>query len=116
MTVQRLLEKFQKVEIEHVPRFDNKFSDALVTLGARVDIPEEEATIVIKKRIEPSIIPENKDILKDWRGEVLEQLINKVRKLTIDKLAQFIIIQGELYFQGNSRFLARCVGRQEVSF
>ncbi|XP_028084857.1 uncharacterized protein LOC114285975 [Camellia sinensis] len=69
---QRLLDKFQKVEIEHVPRSDNKFSDALATLGARVDIPEEEATIIIKKRIEPSIIPEDKGLPEDWREEVLE--------------------------------------------
>ncbi|XP_028102710.1 uncharacterized protein LOC114301947 [Camellia sinensis] len=95
-TVQRLLDKFQKVEIEHVPRSDNKFSDALATLGARVDIPEEEATIIIKKRTEPSIMPKDKDLLEDWRGEVLEQLRSKVGKLTMAKLAQFIIIQGEL--------------------
>ncbi|XP_028116812.1 uncharacterized protein LOC114314529 [Camellia sinensis] len=89
----------QKVEIEHVPRSDHKFSDALATLGARVDIPEEEATIIIKKRTEPSIIPEDKDLPEDWRGEVLEQLRSKVGKLTMAKLVQFIIIQGELYFR-----------------
>ncbi|GMP49154.1 hypothetical protein CsSME_00016227 [Camellia sinensis var. sinensis] len=115
-TVQRLLDKFQKVEIEHVPRSDNKFSDALATLGARVDIPEEEATIVIKKRAEPSIIPEDKGLPEDWREEVLEQLRSKVGKLTMAKLAQFTIIQGELYFRGGTGFLARCVGQQEASF
>ncbi|KAF5958172.1 hypothetical protein HYC85_005397 [Camellia sinensis] len=62
------------VEIEHVPRSDNKFSDALTTLVVRVDIPEEEATIVIKKRKEPSIILEDKDLPENWRGEVLDQL------------------------------------------
>ncbi|XP_028051582.1 uncharacterized protein LOC114256179 [Camellia sinensis] len=71
-TIQRLLDKFQKVEIEHMPHSDNKFSDALATLGVRVDIPEEEATIVIKKRTEPSIIPKSKDLPKDWREEILE--------------------------------------------
>ncbi|CAL5375032.1 unnamed protein product [Camellia sinensis] len=115
-TVRRLLDKFQKVEIEHVSRSDNKFSDALATLGAGVDIPEEEAIIIIKKRIEPSIIPEDKGLLEDWRGEVLEQLRSKVEKLTMAKLAQFIIIQGELYFRGGTGFLARCVGQQEASF
>ena len=35
-TVQRPLDKFQKVEIEQVPRSDNKFSDALATLGAEL--------------------------------------------------------------------------------
>ncbi|XP_028123313.1 uncharacterized protein LOC114320358 [Camellia sinensis] len=95
-----------KVEIEHVPRSDNKFSDALATLGAGVDIPEEEATIIIKKRIEPSIIPEDKGLPEDWRGEVLEQLRSKVGRLTMAKLAQFIIIQGELYFRGGTGFLA----------
>ncbi|XP_028113348.1 uncharacterized protein LOC114311403 [Camellia sinensis] len=83
----------EKVEIEHVPRSNNKFSDALATLGARVNILEEEATIVIKKRTEPSIIPEDKDLPEDWKGEVLEQLRSKVGKLTRAKLAQFIIIQ-----------------------
>ncbi|XP_028053606.1 uncharacterized protein LOC114257970 [Camellia sinensis] len=115
-TVQRLLDKFQKVEIEHVPRSDNKFSDALATLGTGVDIPEEEAIIIIKKRIEPSIIPEDKGLPEDWRGEVLKQLRSKVGKLTMAKLAQFIIIQGELYFRGGTGFLARCVGQQEASF
>ncbi|XP_028054430.1 uncharacterized protein LOC114258639 [Camellia sinensis] len=115
-TVQRILDKFQKVEIEHVPRSDNKFSDTLATLGARVDIPEEEATIIIKKRTEPSIIPEDKDLPADWRREVLKQLISKVGKLTMAKLAQFIIIQGELYFRRGTGFLARCVGQQEASF
>ncbi|XP_028055176.1 uncharacterized protein LOC114259368 [Camellia sinensis] len=97
-TVQRILDKFHKVEIEQVPRSDNKFLDTLAPLGARVDIPEEEATIVIKKRTEPSIIPEDEDLPEDWRAEVLEQLRNKIGKLTMAKLAQFIIIQGELYF------------------
>ncbi|XP_028089774.1 uncharacterized protein LOC114290082 [Camellia sinensis] len=115
-TVRRLLDKFQKVEIEHMPRSDNKFSDALATLGAGVDIPEEEATIIIKKRIEPSIIPEDKGLPENWRGEVLEQLRSKVGKLTMAKLAQFIIIQGELYFRGGTGFLVRCVGQQEASF
>ncbi|XP_028119492.1 uncharacterized protein LOC114316983 [Camellia sinensis] len=114
--VQRLLDKFQKVEIEHVPRSGNKFSDALATLWARVDISEEEATIIIKKRTEPSIIPEDKSLPEGWRGVVLEQLISKVGKLTMAKLAQFIIIQGELYFRGGTGFLARCVGQQEASF
>ncbi|XP_028106499.1 uncharacterized protein LOC114305595 [Camellia sinensis] len=114
--IQRLLDKFQKVEIEHVPRSDNKFSDALTTLGASVDIPEKEATIVIKKITEPSIIPENKDVPEDWRGGVLEQLRSKVGKLTMAKHAQFIIIQGELYFRGGTVFLARCVDQQEASF
>ncbi|XP_028123513.1 uncharacterized protein LOC114320651 [Camellia sinensis] len=90
--------KLEEVEIEHVPRSDNKFLDALTTLGARVDIPEEEATIVIKKRTEPLIIPEDKDLPEDWREEILEQLRSKVGKLTMAKLAQFIIIQGEIYF------------------
>ncbi|XP_028062982.1 uncharacterized protein LOC114266295 [Camellia sinensis] len=115
-TVQRFLDKFQKVEIEHVPRSDNKFSDVLATLGARVDIPEEEVTIVINKRTEPSIIPEDEDLPEDWRAEVLEQLRSKIGKLTMAKLAQFIIIQGELYFRGGTGFLARCVGQQEASF
>ncbi|XP_028058066.1 uncharacterized protein LOC114261939 [Camellia sinensis] len=73
-TVQRLLDKFQNVEIEHVPHSDNKFSDALTILVVRVDILEEEATIVIKKRTEPSTIPEDKDLPENWRGEVLDQL------------------------------------------
>ncbi|XP_028117455.1 uncharacterized protein LOC114315088 [Camellia sinensis] len=64
-SVQRLFDKFQKVEIEHVPRSDNKFLDALATLGARVDILEDKATIIIKKRTEPSIIPEDKDLPED---------------------------------------------------
>ncbi|XP_028123762.1 uncharacterized protein LOC114320886 [Camellia sinensis] len=71
-TIQRLLDKFQKFEIEHVPHSDNKFSDAFTTLGVRVDIPEEEVTIVIKKRTEPSIILENKDLPKDLREKILE--------------------------------------------
>ena len=81
-----------------MPRSDNKFSDALATLGVIVDILEKEATIVIKKRTEPSIILEDKDLPEDWRREVLEQLRSKVGKLTMAKHAQLIIIKGKLNF------------------
>ncbi|XP_028100175.1 uncharacterized protein LOC114299598 [Camellia sinensis] len=56
--VQKLLTQFDDVQIQCTPRTHNRFPDALATLWANVDIPDDSIAIVIKKRITPEVLAE----------------------------------------------------------
>ncbi|XP_028115383.1 uncharacterized protein LOC114313218 [Camellia sinensis] len=48
--VQNLLTQFDDVQIQHTLRTHNRFPDALATLGANVDIPDDSIAIIVEKR------------------------------------------------------------------
>ena len=54
--VPRLINKFERVRIEHVPRLDNRFSDALATLASKVDVPKGSTNIEVIKMIHPCTV------------------------------------------------------------
>ncbi|XP_028121464.1 uncharacterized protein LOC114318721 [Camellia sinensis] len=58
IVVQRLLTQFDNVQIQHTPRTHNRFPDALATLEAKVDIPDDSIAIVIKKITTPAVLAE----------------------------------------------------------
>ncbi|KAG5524128.1 hypothetical protein RHGRI_030950 [Rhododendron griersonianum] len=114
-TVQRLMERFEAVDIIHRPRLDNRFPDALATLGAKTEFDEEKVTIEIIKKTEPSIIDElGARCEEDWRDPVLKQLVSGKGTLPIAEVAQFTVLRGELYYRGPQGWIARCVGLGEV--
>ena len=57
---QRMEEKFSTFEIEHAPRNENRFADALVALGSQIIFKGDSTRIEVNKR-EESII----EVLKE---------------------------------------------------
>ena len=73
-------EKFSTFEIEHAPRNENRFADALAALGSQIIFKWDSTKIEVSKR-EESIIEVLKEKFqeeqgeKDWRILIREALI-----------------------------------------
>ncbi|XP_028085998.1 uncharacterized protein LOC114286976 [Camellia sinensis] len=115
---QKLLIQFDDVQILHTPQTRNRFPDALATLGAKVDIPDDSIAIVIEKRTTPTVLAKKhtEQNTKGWKTDIIQQL--KIGQGTIRpvELASSLLLKGELYFRGPNNLLARCIGRQEVTY
>ena len=77
---QRMKEKFATFEIEHAPRNENRFADALVALGSQIIFKGKSANIEVNKK-EESIIEVLKEKFweeqgeRDWRIPIKETLV-----------------------------------------
>ncbi|XP_028069373.1 uncharacterized protein LOC114271907 [Camellia sinensis] len=109
--VQRLLTQFDDVQIQHTPRTHNRFLDALATLEANVDIPDDSITIVIKERTTPTVLAEEhiEQDAEGWKADIIQQLKTSQGTIRPAELASFLLLRGELYFHGP-------VGRQEATY
>ncbi|XP_028127319.1 uncharacterized protein LOC114323841 [Camellia sinensis] len=74
--VQKLLTQFDDVQIQYTPRTHNHFPDAFVTLGAKVDIPDNSIAIIIEKRTTPVVLAEEhtKQDAEGWKADIIQQL------------------------------------------
>ena len=55
MMVQKMEEKFLTFEIEHTPRNENQYADALATLGSQIIFKGDSTRIEVSKRKESII-------------------------------------------------------------
>ena len=65
---QKMEEKFSTFEIEHAPKNENRFADALATLGSQIVFEGDNTKVVISKR-EESIIEVLKERFLEERCE-----------------------------------------------
>ena len=49
---QKMEEKFSTFEIEHSPRYENRFADALATLGSQIMFEGDNTRVKVNKREE----------------------------------------------------------------
>ncbi|KAH7845471.1 hypothetical protein Vadar_002619 [Vaccinium darrowii] len=109
-TVQRLRKDFDDVSIIQKPRSENKFPDALATLGAKTEFEGNTVAIEIARRTEPSFVEEDKSPKdEDWREPIIAQIATGNGGVPMMALSQFTILKGELYFRGPQGWLARCI-------
>ena len=79
---QKMEEKFSTFEIEHAPRNENQFADALATLGSKIMFEGDSTRIEVSKRKE-SIIEMLKERFQeeqcdgDWRIPIKEALMKE---------------------------------------
>ncbi|XP_028071841.1 uncharacterized protein LOC114274168 [Camellia sinensis] len=106
--VQRLLTQFEDVQIQHTPRTHNHFPNALATLGAKVEIPDDSIAIVIEKRITPAMLVEEhtEQDTEGWKADIIQQLKTGQGIIKPAKLALFLLLKGELYFCSPNNLLA----------
>ena len=65
---QRMEEKFSTFEIEHVPRNENRYTDALNALGSQIIFEGSSTNIEVSKR-EESIIEVLKEKFQEEQGK-----------------------------------------------
>ena len=61
---QKMEEKFSTFEIEHVPRNENRFADALAALGSQIMFEGDSTRVEVNKRKE--------SIVREYRPQLIE--------------------------------------------
>ena len=108
-------EKFSTFEIEHAPRNENQFADALATLGSKIMFEGDSTRIEVSKRKE-SIIEMLKERFQeeqcegDWRNSIKEALMKEEDTARLKVLKDYALVRGELYRRMPDGVLSRCVG------
>ena len=112
-------EKFSTFKIEHAPRNENRFADALATLGSQIIFKGSNARIEISKR-EESIIEVLKEKFqeeqgeRDWRIPIKEILIKGDDAAELKMLKDYALVKEELYRKMPGGVLSRCVRREKA--
>ena len=112
---QKMKKKFSTFEIEHTPRNENRFADALVALGSQIIFEGDSTRIEVSKRKE-SIIEmlkerfQEKQCEGDWRIPIREALMKEEDSAKLKVLKDYTSVRGELYCKMPDGVLFRCVG------
>uniref|UniRef100_A0A2N9IR83 Integrase catalytic domain-containing protein n=1 Tax=Fagus sylvatica TaxID=28930 RepID=A0A2N9IR83_FAGSY len=118
---QKLKEKFDTFEISHAMRCENRYADALATLGSQVSFEESKVDVTIDKRSMPIT-----DLLKekfkeqnldaeDWWTPIKAKLMSPEGVADLKVLKDYVLIVGDLYRRLPGGVLARCVNLQEAA-
>ena len=115
---QRLELEFQTFNIEYTQRSENRFADALATLGSQIPFKGRDTLIRIGKQ-EHSIIRILQEMYPreskqwDWRSEVKEKMKKAGPGGNFKELKDYILIEGELYRRLPRGILSRCINEKE---
>uniref|UniRef100_A0A2N9FQL4 RNase H type-1 domain-containing protein n=1 Tax=Fagus sylvatica TaxID=28930 RepID=A0A2N9FQL4_FAGSY len=90
---QKLEEKFDTFEISHAMRCENRYADALATLGSQVSFEGS----------------------KTWRTPIKAKLMSPEGVADLKVLKDYVLIAGDLYRRLPGGVLARCVNLQEAA-
>ena len=116
---QRMEEKFSTFKIEHAPRNENRFADALAALGSQIIFKWDSTKIEVSKR-EESIIEVLKEKFqeeqgeKDWRILIREALIKGEDAAELKILKDYTLVGEGLYRRMPGGVLSRCVGQEKA--
>ena len=115
---QKLEQEFQTFSVEYAQRSENRFANALATLGSQVPFEGRDTLIKIGKQ-EHSII---KILQKaslgrsrqwDWRSEDEEKMKEARPGGSIKELKEYALKEGELYKRLLGRILSKCINKKE---
>uniref|UniRef100_A0A2N9IRS3 RNA-directed DNA polymerase n=1 Tax=Fagus sylvatica TaxID=28930 RepID=A0A2N9IRS3_FAGSY len=118
---QKLEEKFDTFEISHAMRCENRYADALATLGSQVSFEGLKVDVTIDKRSMPitdllreKFKEQNLDA-EDWRTPIKAKLMSPEGVADLKVLKDYVLIAGDLYRRLPGGVLARCVNLQEAA-
>uniref|UniRef100_A0A2N9EE51 Integrase catalytic domain-containing protein n=1 Tax=Fagus sylvatica TaxID=28930 RepID=A0A2N9EE51_FAGSY len=118
---QKLEEKFDTFEISHAMRCENRYADALATLGSQVSFEGSKVDVTIDKRSMPitdllreKFKEQNLDA-EDWRIPIKAKLMSPEGVADLKVLKDYVLIAGDLYRRLPGGVLARCVNLQEAA-
>ncbi|KAM1754933.1 hypothetical protein ACFX12_007327 [Malus domestica] len=130
----QLLQRFEAVTLEHVPRKENQMADALANLASSITLGEDEATnvpvcqrwvippvteMVLSDTNVISILPVN---IEEWRQPLINYLEHgilpddpKHRSEVRRRAHRFLYYKGTLYRRSFEGVLLRCLGEKEAN-
>ncbi|KAM1206144.1 hypothetical protein FF1_006824 [Malus domestica] len=130
----QLLQRFEAVTLEHVPRKENQMADALANLASSMTLGEDEATnvpvcqrwviplvteIVLSDTNVISILSVN---VEEWRQPLINYLEHRMllddpkRRSEVRRRAhRFLYYKGTLYRRSFEGVLLRCLGEEEAN-
>jgi ribonuclease HI len=117
---QKLEEKFATFEIEHAQRNENRYADALATLGSQMAFEGQKIDITINKKAKPitELLKEEFEELsldeEDWRVPLRVKLLTPVIAADFKEIKDYTLISSELYRRLPGGILARCISIQEA--
>uniref|UniRef100_A0A2N9I5K1 Uncharacterized protein n=1 Tax=Fagus sylvatica TaxID=28930 RepID=A0A2N9I5K1_FAGSY len=118
---QKLEEKFDTFEISHAMRCENRYADALATLGSQVSFEGLRVDVTIDKRSMPitdllreKFKEQNLDA-EDWQTPIKAKLMSPEGVVDLKVLKDYVLIAGDLYRRLPGGVLARCVNLQEAA-
>uniref|UniRef100_A0A2N9G031 Integrase catalytic domain-containing protein n=1 Tax=Fagus sylvatica TaxID=28930 RepID=A0A2N9G031_FAGSY len=107
-------------EIEHAQRNENRYADALATLGSQITFEGEEMDVTICKRVEPITeslkkeFEESSSDQEDWRAPIKAKLISPTVTADLKEIKDYTLISGDLYRRLPGGVLARCISLKEA--
>ena len=116
-----LEDSFEDFDIQHSQRFDNRFADALVTLGARISFEGTAIEVTIIKKPVPVVQVLKEEFFSqtldqvDWRSLIKEALLSPSGKGQLKCFKDYTLVAGELYKKFPGGILARCSSLSESS-
>uniref|UniRef100_A0A2N9HQQ7 Integrase catalytic domain-containing protein n=1 Tax=Fagus sylvatica TaxID=28930 RepID=A0A2N9HQQ7_FAGSY len=120
LETQKLEEKFVTFEIKHAQRNENRYADALATLGSQMAFEGEKIDITINKKVRPitELLKKEFEELsldeEDWRMPLKAKLVSPVAAADFKEIKDYTLISGELYRRLPGGILARCISIQEA--
>uniref|UniRef100_A0A2N9IWD6 Integrase catalytic domain-containing protein n=1 Tax=Fagus sylvatica TaxID=28930 RepID=A0A2N9IWD6_FAGSY len=117
---QKLKAKFSTFEIEHAQRNENRYADALATLGSQIAFEGEEMDVTICKKIEPITEFLRKEFeelspdQEDWRVPIKAKLMLSTVMADLREIKDYTLISRDLYRRLPGGVLARCISIEEV--
>nr|XP_023873293.1 uncharacterized protein LOC111985877 [Quercus suber] len=116
---QKMEEKISNFEIEHAPRNENRFADALAALGSQIMFEGDGTRVKVSKRKESIIDTLREKFQKercneDWWIPIKKALMNENDAAGLKVLKDYTIVKGELYRRMPGGVLARCVRPEEA--
>ena len=112
--------KFSTFEIEHAQRNENRYADALATLGSQIAFEGEEMDVTICKKIESiteSLKKEFEELSpdqEDWRVPIKAKLMAPVVAADLREIKDYTLISEDLYRRLPGGVLARCISIEEA--
>uniref|UniRef100_A0A2N9FFM0 RNA-directed DNA polymerase n=1 Tax=Fagus sylvatica TaxID=28930 RepID=A0A2N9FFM0_FAGSY len=89
---QKFEAKFSTFEIEHAQRNENRYADALATLGSQITFEDQE----------------------DWRAPIKAKLISPTVTADLKEIKDYTLISGDLYRRLPGGVLTRCISLEEA--
>uniref|UniRef100_A0A2N9GDZ7 Integrase catalytic domain-containing protein n=1 Tax=Fagus sylvatica TaxID=28930 RepID=A0A2N9GDZ7_FAGSY len=107
-------------KIEHAQRNENRYADALATLGSQIAFEGEEMDVTICKKTKPiteSLRKEFEELSQDqedWRAPIKAKLMSPAVTADLREIKDYTLISGDLYRRLPGGVLARCISIEEA--
>ena len=101
-------------------RNENRYADALTTLGSQIAFEGEKMDVTICKKTEPIIELLKKEFeelspnQKDWRAQIKAKLMSPTVVVLLREINDYTLISGDLYRRLSGGVLAWCISMEEA--